>query len=111
MDESTEPTGQDSPIVEVERSDGDRTEHVRITGEVDISNVHRLQEELAQVTARRPKQVIFDLSGLRFIDSSGLAQLAEVAQLVGHVEVRQPSDIVRRVIEITGLADVLHITD
>jgi anti-anti-sigma factor len=50
---------------------------------------------------------VFDLSGLRFIDSAGIAVLLEAAERVGSISVRDPAPPVRRVIEVTGLTEVL----
>ncbi len=44
------------------------------------------------------------------MDSSGLALLASVAQRVPEVELRDPSPIVRRLIELTGLVGILNVT-
>jgi anti-anti-sigma factor len=41
------------------------------------------------------------------MDSSGLALLVQVARRVGSVEIRHPTPIVRRVIEVAGLQRVL----
>jgi anti-anti-sigma factor len=53
--------------------------------------------------------LIFDLSRLRFMDSAGIAVLIGAAAKVKAVHLRDPSPIVRRVIEVTGLSDVLPI--
>ena len=42
------------------------------------------------------------------MDSSGIALLLQIAAKAQSVELRQPSALVRRMIEATGLADVLH---
>ena len=44
------------------------------------------------------------------MDSSGLALLASVARKVPEVELRDPSPIVRRLIELTGLAEILNVS-
>ena len=54
--------------------------------------------------------VFFDLSALRFMDSSGISVLIGAAAKVDAVELRDPSQVVRRVIELTGLTDVLSVT-
>jgi anti-anti-sigma factor len=82
---------------------------VILSGELDSSNVGSLEATVALVTAEPPELLIFDLSGLRFIDSAGIAVLIGVAGKVNAVRLRHPSPIVRRVIEITGLSQVLNI--
>ena len=51
----------------------------------------------------------FDLSALEFMDSSGIALLLRVAAKTQTVRLLQPSPLVRRLIEATGLSDVLQI--
>jgi anti-sigma B factor antagonist len=80
---------------------------VRITGEVDMSNADVLRETIDPIAASDVGRLIFDLGGLEFIDSSGLTVLLAAAQKVPHVQLRDPSPIVRRIIEVTGLAEVL----
>jgi anti-sigma B factor antagonist len=82
---------------------------VSLAGELDSSNAASLESALASVTAARPERLIFDLSALRFMDSAGIAVLIGAAAKVDAVQLRDPSPIVRRVVEITGLSDVLPI--
>ena len=83
---------------------------VTLSGELDSSNAGLLEATVASITAQHPEQLIFDLSGLRFMDSAGIALLIGAARKVDAVHLRNPSPIVRRVVEITGLTDVLRIT-
>jgi anti-sigma B factor antagonist len=82
---------------------------VSLAGELDSSNVDTVSERVATFVADRPERVIFDLAGLRFMDSAGIAVLIRTAAAVGTVQIRDPSPIVKRVIEVTGLSDVLPI--
>jgi anti-sigma B factor antagonist len=79
---------------------------VKLIGELDIATVATLSAALEPLMAERPERVSFDLVGLRFMDSSGLAVLIRTAA-VASVRVRQPTAIVRKVIEMTGLTEVL----
>lgn len=80
---------------------------VRITGEVDMSNAASVQETVDQVVGSGVERLIFDLGGLEFIDSSGLAVLLAAAQKVPSVRLRNPSSIGLRVVEVTGLSETL----
>ena len=82
---------------------------VVLSGELDSSNVSSLETAVESITARHPERLIFDLSGLRFIDSAGIAVLIRAAARVNAVSLRNPSPIVRRVVEVTGLSGVLPI--
>jgi anti-sigma B factor antagonist len=82
---------------------------VALSGELDSSNVDTLSVRLAPITAKQPERVVFDLSGLRFMDSAGIAVLIATARTVKSVHLRNPSEVVRRVVEVTGLTELLPI--
>jgi anti-anti-sigma factor len=82
---------------------------VKVSGEVDISNADELAATVSAITSTSPKRIVFDLNGLRFMDSAGIAVLLGAAAKVEQVGVRNPSPAVRRVVELTGLTDVLSI--
>jgi len=90
--------------------DGSGAPIITVSGELDISNAASLQSKVGSIiTAERPARMIFDLSGLRFMDSAGIAVLIGAASKVDVVRLRNPSPIVRRVVELTGLSAVLPI--
>jgi anti-sigma B factor antagonist len=80
---------------------------VVVSGEIDMSNASSLGAAVAPITATQPSRLTFDLTGLRFIDSAGIAVLLTAAATTT-VSLRNPSPIVRSVIEATGLSGVLH---
>lgn len=82
---------------------------VKVGGELDISNVSELRETLAEILESRPKLLVFDFSDLKFLDSSGIAVLMEAAAGCEEVRIQNVSDIVRRVLEVTGLIEVLGV--
>jgi anti-sigma B factor antagonist len=82
---------------------------VSLSGELDSSNAGSLEAAVASITAQHPERLIFDLSGLRFMDSAGIAVLIRAAANVNAIHLRDPSPIVRRLIEVTGLSGVLPI--
>jgi anti-anti-sigma factor len=84
-------------------------EVIKLTGEIDMSNVDALRGEIEPVLQKASKRVDFDLSELDFMDSSGIALLLRVAAKTETVHLRGPSSLVRRMIEATGLSDVLRI--
>jgi len=89
--------------------DGDGAPVVVLVGELDISNAATLEQTVASITADRPRRLIFDLSELSFMDSAGIAVLIGAASKVQEIALRNPSAVVRRVVELTGLATVLPI--
>ena len=82
---------------------------VTVSGDLDLSNAGTLEATVASVAAEGPDELIFDLSGLRFMDSAGIAVLLLAVAQVDTVRLRAPSAAVRRVVELTGLTDVLPI--
>jgi anti-anti-sigma factor len=80
-----------------------------LSGELDSSNVGLLERTVSAILTEHPDRVVFDLSGLRFMDSAGISVLVRVAAEVNTVQIRHPSPIVRRVIEITGLTGILEV--
>jgi anti-sigma B factor antagonist len=80
---------------------------VSLAGEIDVSSVDSVRSELERVLERMPERLVFDLGGLRFMDSSGLALMLANAQRVRSVSLRNPTAIIRRLVESTGLAETL----
>ena len=89
------------------RTDADGAAVVTVSGELDLSNVSRLEETIASTLAESPALLVFDLSDLRFMDSAGIAVLVRASTQVETVQIRDPSPGVKRLIEITGLTGVL----
>lgn len=82
---------------------------VTVSGDLDISNADALEATVASTVARRPERLVFDLTRLRFMDSAGIAVLLGAAANVESVHIRNPTPAVRRVVELTGLTQVLPI--
>jgi anti-sigma B factor antagonist len=80
-----------------------------ISGELDISSADGFRKTVEGIVGSRPERLVFDLSGLAFMDSSGIAVMVYAANNVDAVELRHPSDIIRRVVEATGLSEILRL--
>lgn len=80
---------------------------VRVNGELDVCSAPDLRAALVDVTARKPRRIVLELSELRFIDSSGLHVLVRARtaaqEFGGVVEIAGPSAAVTRLLRITGL--------
>lgn len=91
-------------------SEGDGAAPVlRISGQLDISNASTLERALTRALSDGASSVVFDLTGLEFMDSAGISVLVRARSEVEQVRVRNPTPIVRRLIEITGLSEILPI--
>jgi anti-sigma B factor antagonist len=102
-------------ILEIETGSRDGLVHVTLRGELDLSSVNKVQEELRRVEADAPPVVVLDLSKLTFLDSTGLRCLVTADQRARDdgrrvVLVRGP-DPVQRVFTITRLEERLEMVD
>lgn len=79
---------------------------VTISGEVDLASHRALSDVVDEALRAEPSRLVFDLSGIRFIDSSGLGVLIGAVNKVPLVQVRTASEIARRVIELSGLSEL-----
>ncbi|MGA2531253.1 MAG: STAS domain-containing protein, partial [Acidimicrobiales bacterium] len=77
--------------------------------ELDLSNVGSFRAAIDATYGWTVDRIVFDLSDLGFMDSSGLAMLLSVAERVETLELRNPPPTIRRVIEMTGLTGTFHI--
>jgi anti-anti-sigma factor len=86
----------------------DGTSGARLSGELDLAAYPNAAEELAPLFGS-PGEVALDLSGVSFLDSSGIRLLIRLqASLVGEgtLLLRSPQPQVARVLEIAGLPDL-----
>lgn len=84
-----------------------------LIGEVDAYTVTLLSEDALALPTTAGMHVSFDMSKVDFMDSSGLRALIELtdrARAVGmSVVVRSPSRTVARLIEISGLGEIIEV--
>jgi anti-sigma B factor antagonist len=103
-----DPAGQAAAVASVRDENG--TPVVYLSGELDLTNAGELSAAIDAALASHPGRLVLDASGLAFMDSSGIVLLVSATQRVQEVQVRDPSPVVRRLIELTGLSNVLRIT-
>lgn len=89
--------------------------HVVLNGELDLSTIARLEQELTRVEGERPETIALDLRRLSFLDSSGLRVVVSADQRARRegrrlVVVRGP-ETVQRVFSITHLDKQLELVD
>jgi anti-anti-sigma factor len=102
-----------SPVLEIRTDNGqapddesgDSWKLVTVRGEIDMDTAGQLVDAITTVTGT----TVVDLSGVTFIDSTGLQGLLraqrEARQLGNDLILRHPSKAARRVLELTGLID------
>lgn len=102
-------------LLQIEAHDHDGLAHVVLSGELDLSTIEKVEQELARVEGEGPSIVALDLSRLTFLDSSGLRIIVSADQRARRekrrfVVVRGP-ETVQRVFAITRLDEQLELVD
>jgi anti-anti-sigma factor len=82
---------------------------VTVEGEFDVSNVDTELRPVLQAIDAAPNGLVLDAGGLAFIDSAGIAALLQCTERLGPMKVRNPSTILVRLIEISGLETRLEV--
>jgi anti-anti-sigma factor len=86
-----------------------RTAVLTLGGAVDLYTAHLLEGRVVEAAADGATDLHVDLTGLRFIDSSGLGALIEAHhRLPGRVSVSGASGLVLRVLEAAATAPALN---
>ena|ERR1700720_2059596 len=98
--------------LEIEESTDEDRHTLRLSGELDMASVPLLHAAIARICgAGGVGRITLDLSGLIFIDSTGLAEIILTSRLCDRdgldlTLIRGPR-AVQRLFELTGLIDVL----
>jgi anti-anti-sigma factor len=74
-------------------------------GELDLSNADNLAEELRE-DCREAGDVVLDLSGVTFMDSSGLHALLDACEQLdsnGHLILKNPTSAGERIFEVSNI--------
>ena len=104
-------TREHSNLEIVDRS-GDRAT-ARLSGDLDIVTSEEVKRDLAQLIDDGHSVLALDLSGVGFVDSSGLGVLVALHRHAeatgGRFVVRSVPPAVQRLFEITRLCDLLTI--
>ncbi len=83
-------------------------------GEIDVASVDTLRAGLDDVLTAGFDQVVLDLNGVTFVDSTGLRAIIEaqrIADAVGiEFSVRPGPPQVRRLFDLTGTSQILRIS-
>jgi anti-anti-sigma factor len=69
--------------VEIEQRDDDDVVVARLSGELDISVAERTGKKIAEAVPSSARGLVVDMSGLEFMDSSGVSMLFSLARQVG----------------------------
>jgi anti-sigma B factor antagonist len=90
-----------------------RSEKLILHGEVDAYTAPKLKETLIQATQKEGNEVVVDLSGVQYMDSTGLGvfvgALKSSQQNGSELTLTGMTERVLRLFEITGLTEVMNI--
>ena len=97
--------------MEVTKTLNGTTLTVNIVGRLDASNAQELTNEL-NASLGGVKELIFDFAGLKYVASAGLRVLLTAQKRMnkqGSMKIRNVSDSVMEVLEMTGFSDLMNI--
>lgn len=85
-----------------------------LRGVVDLQTRDELIEAAHDALQKSPEGLVFDMTEVEFLESTGIGALIQisrdVADVGAHFRVQNPSKQVLRVLEITGLATAWGLT-
>lgn len=88
---------------------------IELSGELDLSSVAYLEDELRRVESTSAREIVMDLSALRFIDSVGIRTLRDAQvrsrEQLGRLSFQRPSGHVARVLAMTEVDSSLVFAD
>ena len=109
MSDDTKPSPSDVLYVATSYDDGTAT--IVLVGEFDMSGAAHFWASVGEALEMRPPSIVVEARGVTFIDSSGIAALIrahEAANQAGVAfRVREPSPMLRRMAELTGVTHLL----
>jgi anti-anti-sigma factor len=84
---------------------------ISVRGELDLSTAPELSELTTRLLEQGDSRLVYDLSGLTFCDSTGLTVFVRaknrIDEIGGRLSLAAPSPIVHRVLDVSGLLQVL----
>ena len=102
-------------ILDVQAGERDGFAHLVLRGDLDLSTVPKVDEALRRIEESRPPLIVLDLSGLSFLDSTGLRLVVTADQRAREgrrrLAVVRGSESVQRVFSITKLDEHLDMVD
>ncbi|MBL7260606.1 STAS domain-containing protein [Paractinoplanes lichenicola] len=90
------------------------TATVALRGEVDVLTVDQVRSALSDALATRPREIVVDLAGLVFIDSTGLGALIFGFQRARDAGIRfrltGATPPVKQILVLSGLLEVVELS-
>ena len=99
-------------VIDVTRAEAEVV--IALGGELDLAGAPRLRDVLVEILQEPAIDLAFDLSGLRFIDSTGLGVLVGAHRRLPdgrRLRILRPTASTYRVLELTGLHTTFEVVD
>lgn len=100
-------------VIDVVAGEGGTTV-IKVRGELDLSSVPQLRSCLADLLNRGDVQLVVDLSGVAFCDSTALGVFVGAHRRAtaadGHVRFVHPPPALRNLLEVSGLDQILDVS-
>ncbi len=77
---------------------------IRIVGEIDIASRDTVTNAARAAVADGASSLVLDMSEVTFMDSSGIGAVI-TTQAIASVMLRKPSEVVQRLLAVTGLTN------
>jgi anti-sigma B factor antagonist len=101
--------------LEIKRLVDARGVELRLTGELDLETTPELDQQLDELNGGHPGRLLVDLSGVEFMDSTGLAAILRAQRSAvssGHtLSLRRATGQVQRLFDLTGMTERLTFED
>jgi anti-anti-sigma factor len=109
---ASQPTDTRGAHVQVNTVTDFDTVTAKVVGEVDADNCGEVESAVRSALGDHGRALVVDASELTFLDSSGISTMLQLRNLVveerdGTFRLQDPTPVVRRTLEITGLLEVL----
>jgi anti-sigma B factor antagonist len=116
MPEIEKPAELRSTEFSVEQSTDVHGAVLTLSGELDLSSAPELEQAIREAKpAESGRRLLFDLSSLGFMDSTGVSVLIASKQNADAdgwlIAIRRPNGQVRRLLELVGLLERLEVED
>lgn len=99
--------------IKIEVNELDLLFEVKVQGEIDVYTAPKLREIVSPLSEKEKANIVIDLSGVSYMDSTGLGVIVGVFKSIrshdGELKLVGLSERLKRLFEITGLADIINI--
>ncbi|MFK4998573.1 anti-sigma factor antagonist [Bacillus sp. N9] len=97
----------------IDMTEKEQVIHVKVSGEIDAYTATELRDALLPAAETKGIKIVVDLSGVIYMDSTGLGVFVGLFKALksheGELLLTGMSDRLKRLFDITGLADVMDI--